>query len=242
MSKFQFELKALCGNPMTTSWTAVDAYFDSQLIPHDDVLASSLTAAAKAGLPPHDVAPNQGKLLYLLAKAVGAERILEIGTLAAYSTIWLARALPRGGKIVTLEANDEHARVARQNINSAGLKDIVDLRTGKAVETLEAMDREGCAPFDLIFIDADKQNNVQYLSWSLRFSREGTLILADNVVRDGKVVEADNDDPNVKGVRAFTERLALEPRLEATSLQTVGRKGWDGFILARVTAEPAATK
>jgi predicted O-methyltransferase YrrM len=185
----------------------------------------------------HDVAPNQGKLLQLLALLVGARMILEIGTLGGYSTIWLARALPVGGRLVTLEADPRHAEVARANIDRAGLADVVDMRVGPALDTLPQLEKEGIESFDLIFIDADKQNNPQYLSWALKLSRRGTLIIGDNVVRDGAVIDAASSDPVVQGLRRFFELLGDEPRLSATALQTVGSKGYDGFAMALVNSD-----
>ncbi|CAB3762118.1 O-methyltransferase [Paraburkholderia humisilvae] len=217
-----------------TEWSAVDEYIESRLVPPDPVLDHALAANAAAGLPAYDVAPNQGKLLYLFARMIGARRVLEIGTLGGYSTIWLARALPEGGKVVTLEANAVHARVAQSNIDHAGLTHAVDLRIGPALESLPALTAQ--APFDLIFIDADKPNNPSYLEWALKLSRPGTVIIGDNVVRAGEVVNAASADPNVQGVRRFFDMIAHEPRLTATALQTVGVKGWDGFAIAVVDA------
>lgn len=216
-------------------WTAVDHYFNDLLVPADPVLESALVAGEAAGLPPAHVAPNQGKLLYLLALIQRARRILEIGTLAGYSAIWLARALPRGGRLITLEADPKHAEVARTNITLAGLSEMVEVRVGRAVDLLSQLAGEGQAPFDLIFIDADKASNPDYLEWALKLSRQGTLIIADNVVRDGAVVDADSSDASVQGIRRFTERLAHDARVSATAIQTVGSKGYDGFALILVT-------
>ena len=216
-------------------WTEVDRYFIDLLLPPDPALDAALQTSAAAGLPPHNVSPNQGKLLLLLAQIQGARTILEIGTLGGYSTIWLARALPRDGRLITLEANPKHAEVARTNIAHAGLSDLVDLRLGLALSTLPQIATEGNSPFDLIFIDADKPNNPDYLIWALKLSRRGSLIIADNVVRNGAVVDATSSDPNVQGVRRFNELLASEPRLSATAIQTVGSKGYDGFAIAIVT-------
>jgi predicted O-methyltransferase YrrM len=218
---------------MQEMWTEVDRYFGDLLAPSDDKLDAALDANRKAGLPAIDVTPLQGKFLDLLVRVSGARRVLELGTLGGYSTIWMARALPEGGRLVTLEANPHHAEVARANLRRAGVEDRVDLRLGPALESLPALEAEG-VPFDLIFIDADKTGYPDYLGWSLRLSRPGTLIVADNVVRKGKVVEAGSDDPDVRGVRRFTELVAAEPRLSATVLQTVGTKGHDGFALAVV--------
>ena len=194
----------------------------------------AVAANAAADLPAIDVAPNQGKLLHLLARVMGARKILEIGTLGGYSTIWLARALPEGGRMITLEANPKHAEVARANIARAGLSDIVTLRLGAALDTLPQLEKEGESPFDLIFIDADKPNIPNYVKWALKLSRKGTLIIIDNVIRQGEVIEASSDDPNVQGARRLFEMFASEPRLEATALQTVGSKGHDGFAMALV--------
>jgi predicted O-methyltransferase YrrM len=219
---------------MQDLWTRVDEFFGARLVAGDDWLDAALAANRKAGLPPIDVTPLQGKFLDLLVRISGARRILEIGTLGGYSTIWLARALPEGGRIVTLESSAHHADVARENLRNAGVLDCVDLRVGRAIDTLPALvDDE---PFDLIFIDADKQSLPEYLDWALKLSRVGTVIVADNVVREGKVLDAKNDDPGVEGVRRFTEQLAAEPRLSATVLQTVGMKGYDGFALAVVVS------
>jgi predicted O-methyltransferase YrrM len=215
-------------------WTAVDRYLVESLIPADRVLSEVLEANAAAALPAIDVAPNQGKLLHLLARIQGARRVLEIGTLGGYSTIWLGRALAPGGRLVTLEAEPKHAEVARANIERAGLSSMVELRLGPALESLSQLQKEGVAPFDLIFIDADKQNIPFYLEWSLRLSRPGTIIVTDNVVRDGAVIDAQDPDPRVQGVRRFFQMIAADPRLDATALQTVGSKGYDGFALAVV--------
>jgi predicted O-methyltransferase YrrM len=204
------------------------------LIPADPVLEEALRANAAAGLPTIDVAPNQGKLLHLLARIHGAQRILEIGTLGGYSTIWLARALPSDGKLITLEAEPKHADVAKANIKRAGLSSIVELRLGPGLDSLAQLHKEGTPPFDLIFIDADKPNNPGYLEGSLRLSRPGTVIVLDNVVREGAVVDSQNPDPSIKGVRRFFEMVAADSRIDATALQTVGTKGYDGFVLAIV--------
>jgi len=216
-------------------WTAVDSYVTESLIPPDAILNAVVQANASAELPSIDVAPNQGKLLHLLARIYGAKKILEIGTLGGYSTIWLARALPLDGKLVTLEVDPKHAKVASANIANAGLSSRVDLRLGPALESLAQLQAEGAALFDLIFIDADKENNPSYLQWALRLSRVGTVIIVDNVVREGAIIEPDNPDPRVQGTRTFFEMLSSEPRLDATAIQTVGSKGYDGFVLALVT-------
>ena len=215
-------------------WTAVDRYITDSLVPPDPILEAALEANAAAGLPSIDVAPNQGKLLHLLAMTKGARRILEIGTLGGYSTIWLARALPEGGRVVTLEFDPHHAKTATENLRKAGVLDRVEILVGRAIDSLPTLEHSAATPFDLIFIDADKESYTEYLEWALKLSRVGTVIVADNVVREGKVVDAECPDPMVQGVRRFTERLAAEPRLSATVLQTVGMKGYDGFALAVV--------
>ncbi len=220
------------------TWTAVDRYINDMLVPSDTVLEAALEASAKAGLPAYAVSPSQGKLLFLLAKIQGARRILEIGTLGGYSTIWLGRALPPGGQLVTLEADSKHAELARANIAGAGLTDIVDLRVGRALDTLPQLATERRSTFDLIFIDADKENNASYFEWALKLSRRGSVIIVDNVVRDGAVVDAASSDPVIQGIRRLNELLAAEPRVTATSIQTVGSKGYDGFTLIVVTEEP----
>ncbi|PGZ96203.1 methyltransferase [Bacillus pseudomycoides] len=221
---------------ISNKWTEVDHYITDLLIPSDPVLDSVLQVNADSGLPAHDVSPNQGKFLQLLAQIQGARTILEIGTLGGYSTIWLARALPKDGRLITLEADPKHAEVARSNIKRANLSDIVEVRLGPALNTLQQLVNDKHEPFDLIFIDADKPNNPYYLAWALKLSRPGTLIIADNVVRDGAVIEDSNVDQSVQGIRGFYELLATEPRLSATAIQTVGSKGYDGFALAVVTS------
>ncbi|GAA1302856.1 O-methyltransferase [Streptomyces sanglieri] len=216
-------------------WTEVDDYFNGLLVGPDEALDAAVEASDGAGLPAMQVAANQGKLLNLLARLQGARTVLEIGTLGGYSTIWLARALPEGGKVVTLEADPVYAEVARANIERAGLADVVEIRVGRALDTLPEMAEEGCGPFDVVFIDADKPSNPDYLAWSLKLTRPGSLIVADNVVRDGEVVDGTSDDPKVQGVRRFTELVAAEPTLSATALQTVGSKGYDGLMMALVT-------
>jgi predicted O-methyltransferase YrrM len=216
-------------------WTEVDRYFTELLVPSDPTLEATLKASAKAGLPQFNVAPNQGKLLYLLARLQGARSILEIGTLGGYSTIWMARALPADGRLITLEADPKHAQVARANIARAGLSGIVSVRLGQALDTLSRLAAEGLGPFDLIFIDADKANIPDYFTWALKLSRRGSVIIVDNVVREGSVVDAASADPSVQGVRRFNQLLAAEPRVSATAIQTVGSKGHDGFALVLVT-------
>ena len=217
-------------------WISVDRYISDLFLPADPVLDAALAASAAAGLPPISVSPAQGKLLSLLARLQGARRILEIGTLGGYSTIWLARGLAMGGRLITLEAEPAHAEVARANLARAGLSAIVDLRLGKAGETLPQLAAEGGGPFDLIFIDADKTGYPEYLPWALKLSRPGTLIIADNVVRNGAVADPESRDPNVQGVRRYNEFLAAEKRVSATVIQTVGSKGYDGLAIAVVTA------
>ena len=217
-------------------WSAVDSYIGENLVPADPVLEAALRASSDAGLPPISVSPSQGKLLNLLARAQGARTILEIGTLGGYSAIWLARALPPGGRLITLEAEPRHAEVARANLAHAGLADVAEVRVGPALDTLPKLEAGGDGPFDLIFIDADKPGYPDYLPWSLRLSRPGSMIIADNVVRGGAVADSASTDANVQGVRRFIEMLAAEPRVSATAIQTVGSKGYDGFALALVLA------
>jgi len=216
-------------------WNAVDRYIADTLIPPDPALNTALEASAKAGLPAHQVSPPQGMLLHLLARIQRARNILEIGTLGGYSTIWLARALPTGGRMITLETDPKHAEVAKANIRNAELSGVVTLRVGRAIDTLPQLAAEGAGPFDLIFIDADKAGTPDYLTWALKLSRAGTLIIADNVVRNGGLADPGSTDPSVRGVRRLHEMLAWEPRVTATTIQTVGGKGYDGFTLALVT-------
>lgn len=211
------------------AFTAVDAYLTEALLDRDEILDQALSDARAAGLPMINVAPNQGKMLQILAASIGARRILEIGTLAGYSTIWLARALPPEGQLVTLEFSPKHAEVARRNLERAGLSDRVEIRVGPALDSLP--DLRG--PFDFVFVDADKENNPAYFDWALKLSRPGTLIVVDNVVRMGSVT-ARLDDVAVQGIRRMNEIIAAEPRVTATAVQTVGAKGWDGFCLIRV--------
>jgi predicted O-methyltransferase YrrM len=217
-------------------WAAVDRYIDDVLVVPDEALDAALAASAADGLPAIAVSPSQGKLLHILAKAQGARRILEIGTLGGYSTIWLARALPADCRLITLEADPKHADVARANIARAGLGRIVDLRLGEALKTLPSLIGEG--PFDLTFIDADKPNNSNYFNWALKLSRRGSLIIIDNVVRDGRITDESSKDPNVVGVRDLFDLMAAEPRVSATAIQTVGSKGYDGLAIAVVIADP----
>jgi len=217
-------------------WTKVDRYFGDHLLAPDPALDAAIAANREAELPAIDVTPLQGKFLELLVRATGARRILEIGTLGGYSTIWLARALPKGGTVVSLELEPRHAKIARANLKTAGLAERVDIRVGPAAKSLKKLAAEDAKPFDLIFIDADKASYPDYLDLSLKLAREGTLIVADNVVRDGAVLDPAHPDPHVQGVRRFTEKLAAEPRLSATVLQTVAGKGYDGFAMAVVLA------
>ena len=216
-------------------WTAVDRYITDLFVPPDPALDAALQATTDAGMPLINVAPNQGKLLHVLALVHGARSILEIGTLAGYSTIWLARALPAGGRLITLEVDPKHAEVARANIARAGLAKSVDLRLGRALDTLPQLVAEGAGPFDLVFIDADKPSTMAYFEWALKLTRRGSLIIADNVVRDGAVIDADSTDASVQGVRRFNAALAAEPRVTASVIQTVGSKGYDGLAFAVVT-------
>jgi predicted O-methyltransferase YrrM len=218
-------------------WTAVDQYTTDRLLPRDPALDAALKASEAAGLPSISVSPSQGKMLMLLAQLARASRILEIGTLGGYSSIWLARALALDGRLITLEANPKHAEVARANIAHAGFASLVEVRLGDARAGIQQLVTEGAAPFDLIFIDADKSGIPHYVEWSLKLSHRGTLILVDNVIRDGALIDAGNEDANVKGVRRLHEMLATEPRLSATTIQTVGSKGYDGFTLALVTMD-----
>ncbi|SRR6266550_2621630 len=214
-------------------WTAVDRYITELIVQPDAVLDAALEVSIAAGLPEISVTPSQGKLLYLLARIRRAGRILEIGTLGGYSTIWLARALPSSGCVVTLESDSAHAAAARTNIARAGLADIVDLRVGLALDTLPVLAAEG-QRFDLTFIDADKPNIPQYFEWALKLSNPAALIIVDNVVRDGAVIDATSEDPGVRGVRRFNELLRADKRVSATTIQTVGSKGYDGFTIALV--------
>jgi predicted O-methyltransferase YrrM len=216
------------------TWTDVDRYLTNLFIPQDPVLDAALAASAAAGLPDIQVSPNQGKFLHLLARSHGARSILELGTLGGYSTIWLARALPPGGQIITLEFEPRHAAVARANIARAGLADRVEIRIGPALQTLPQLAAEGRGPFDLIFIDADKEGYPEYLDWALKLSRPGSLIIADNVVRQGAVIDPADEQPGLIGIRRFNEKLAADPRLTAVVIQVVGSKGHDGLALALV--------
>jgi predicted O-methyltransferase YrrM len=218
-------------------WTSVDDYITQLFVQSDPIMQETLAASETAGLPSISVAPNEGKLLMLLAQLCGARNILEIGTLGGYSTIWLARGMVSGGSLITLEANPKHAEVARLNIARAGFTDRAEVRVGPARDTLSQLASEGRSPFDLIFIDADKESYPEYLAWALKLARPGALIIADNVIRDGKILDPKDADPRVQGARRFNQLLAEEPRVKATVIQTVGGKGHDGMAIAIVTAQ-----
>lgn len=215
-------------------WKGVDDYAESVLLPPDEILRAAQEASVRAGLPSISVSPLQGQLLHLLVRACGARNVLEIGTLGGYSTIWLARALPAGGRLITLEAAPLHADVARSNLARANLADAVEIRVGPALESLPKLAAEGRGPFDFIFIDADKPNTPEYFELALSLARQGTVIVVDNVVRDGTLADGSSDDSSVVGMRRLMERLSAEPRVSATVIQTVGSKGYDGFALAVV--------
>lgn len=218
-------------------WNAVDRYVCDQLVPPDPVLDAALAESAAAGLPAISVTPNQGKLLALLVQLSSARTVLEVGTLGGYSTIWMARAMGTGGRLITLEVDAHHAAVARGNIARVGLSEVVAVRLGAALDTLPRLAAEGAGPFELTFIDADKANNAEYFEWALRLSRPGSVIVVDNVVRGGAVADADSTDPAVRGTRRLYEVMGAEPRVNATVIQTVGSKGYDGFAVAVVTSE-----
>jgi predicted O-methyltransferase YrrM len=218
------------------TWNSVDHYIIETLVDEDDALRAASAASAEAGLPPIAVSPNQGKLLYFLALLRNSRHILEIGTLGGYSTIWLGRALPVDGRLVTLEVDPRHAEVARKNIDRAGLSKVVDVRLGKALDILPKLSSEISSPFDLVFIDADKVSTPDYLSWAIDLSAQGGVIVIDNVVRNGGVVEPDSTDVSIQGIRKANEILASDPRVNATAIQTVGVKGYDGFAVALVGA------
>jgi len=217
-------------------WTAVDDYLGGLLAPADPALEHALRTSAEASLPPINVSATQGKLLQILARSIGARNILEIGTLGAYSTIWMARALPEDGRLITCEYSPKHAEVARANIARAGLSHLVEIRVGPALETLPLLAAEKRGPFDFIFVDADKKNNPGYFEWALKLSRPGSVILVDNVVRDGAIADLKNTDPDLEGTRRMHEMIAAEARVTATAIQTVGAKGYDGFTLIRVNS------
>jgi predicted O-methyltransferase YrrM len=215
-------------------WIAVDDYINDLFLPSDPMMSDVLKASEDAGLPSISVTPTEGKLLMFLAQVSGAQSILEIGTLGAYSTIWLARGLSTGGKLITLESNPKHADVARANIIRAGLSDRVDILVGDANDTLARLATDSRNLFDIIFIDADKESYPEYLAWALKLSHTGSLIIADNVIRDGEILDAASSDPRVQGTRRFNQLLAAEPRLTTTVIQTIGRKGHDGIAIAMV--------
>ena len=217
------------------TWTAVDEYLDGLLVGEDGELQAALQASREAGLPAINVSATQGKLLNLLARTIGARAILEVGTLGGYSAIWMARALPPDGRLVTLEIDGRHAEVARANLARAGLAQRVEVRLGRALDSLQQLADEGAGPFGLVFIDADKPNVPEYFGWAMRLTRPGSLIVVDNVVRDGAVIDARSRDASVQGVRRLNELMSSEPRVGATVIQTVGAKGYDGFALALVT-------
>lgn len=219
---------------MQETWAAVDRYFSELLVPEDDTLAACMKSNRDAGLPSIHVPALMGKFLNLMVRISGARNVLEIGTLGAYSTIWIARALPQGGQVVTLEIDPERAEIARKNLERAGVLDRVDITIGPAVDSLEALYDGAVEPFDLIFIDADKKSLPDYLDWSIKLSHPGTVIITDNVVRDGKVINADSTDADVQGVRRMTDLMAANPRLSATAIPTVGARGYDGFAIAVV--------
>ena len=215
-------------------WKDVDHYFCDNLLTDDPILTSALEASEAAGLPAIAVSPNQGKLLQMMAEMIGARSVLEIGTLGGYSTIWLARAIPADGRVITLEVDAGHAEVARKNFARAGLANRIEVWLGSALDTLPKLFAERRGPFDLIFIDADKANIPAYFDWAIQLSRPGSLIIVDNVVRDGEVINARSSDPNIKGVRRFVDQLRKDRRVTGTAIQTVGTKGYDGFAIVRV--------
>ncbi|WP_272032601.1 O-methyltransferase [Oceanobacillus kimchii] len=214
-------------------WNNVDEYFEEKLLPEDKILNQILENNQAAGLPQIDVAPLQGKLLYLLTKMKSARQVLEIGTLGGYSSIWFAKGVTQNGKVVTLEANQTHAEIARKNIENAGFKQTVQVLVGNAIDTLPTLENAG-ESFDVIFIDADKQNNPKYLEWALRLANEGALLIADNVVRNGEVIDQKSEDERIQGLREFMNMLENEERIESTAIQTVGSKGYDGFVIGIV--------
>lgn len=219
-------------------WDVVDRFLTDTLVPMDPALTSALDDSQAAGLPSINVTPNEGKLLYLLALSQHAGAILEVGTLGGFSAIWMARALPAGGRLISLELEPLHARVARLNLERAHLSSVVEIRQGPAADSLSDLVKEGAGPFDLVFIDADKQSNPDYFRWALRLTRAGSLIVVDNVVRQGDVTDADSSDPAVRGTREVLELMGRESRVTATAIQTVGSKGYDGFALALVLEGP----
>lgn len=215
-------------------WSAVDEYIDDKLGLADPILAAALTANAEGGLPAIDVTGSQGKLLFMLARLAGARRILEIGTLGGYSTIWLARALPPDGKLITLEYEPRHADVAKSNVERAGFANVVDIRVGAALDSLPIIESENGGPFDLVFIDADKVNNTLYFEWAIKLSRKGSVIIVDNIVREGGLADGSSEDAAIRASRRVTELLGSDPRVDGTVIQTVGTKGYDGFAIAMV--------
>ena len=215
-------------------WADVDRYFGSSVVRPERALESVKESSAEAGLPPYEVTASQGKFLSLLVRLGGAKRILEIGALGGYSTIWLARAIPPDGQVITLEIDPMHAQVSQENFGRTGLSSVIDLRVGDAFESLANLDAESSPPFDFVFIDADKEHNAEYFDWALKLSHPGTLIVVDNVVRNGAVADINNEDPDVRGVRNLANALAANDRVDATVLQTVGTKGYDGFLIALV--------
>ncbi|MHA1180389.1 MAG: O-methyltransferase [Alphaproteobacteria bacterium] len=219
-------------------WDAVDAFISGQFLEDDPALIATLAASEAAGMPPIQVAPLQGKLLMMLGRAMNARKILEIGTLGGYSTIWLARGLGDDGHLITLDHHAEYAEIARDNIANAGFADKVEIRVGKALDTLPKLEAEGEGPFDLVFIDADKPNTPDYFDWAVKLSRPGSLIVVDNVVREGAILAEKSENPNVKGLREFYARAAADPRVTTTAFQTVGDKGHDGLAIVLVTGKP----
>ena len=217
-------------------WSDIDAFIGARFVRADSALDAALAASKAAGLPEINVAPNQGKLLMLLAQAMGARKILEVGTLGGYSTIWLSRGLAPGGSLVSLEANSDYAKVAKANLARAGVADRVEIRVGRALDTLPQLAADGAGPFDLVFIDADKPPTTEYFQWALKLTRPGGIIIVDNVVREGAILDADSEDRMVQGIRRFFDAVAAEPRVDATVIQTVGGKGHDGMAILRVSA------
>ena len=217
-------------------WSDIDAFIGARFVRADSALDAALEASKAAGLPEINVAPNQGKLLMLLAQAMGARKILEVGTLGGYSTIWLSRGLAPGGSLVSLEANSDYAKVAKANLARAGVADRVEIRVGRALDTLPQLAADGAGPFDLVFIDADKPPTTEYFQWALKLTRPGGIIIVDNVVREGAILDADREDRMVQGIRRFFDAVAAEPRVDATVIQTVGGKGHDGMAILRVSA------
>lgn len=216
------------------AWRDVDQYLSEQLVQQDAALTETLASSEREGLPAIELAPTHAKLLHLLARMVGARRVLEVGTLGGYSTTWLARAVPADGTVVTCEFEPHHAQVAERNLANAGLADRVQVRVGAALDTLESLVDEGADPFDFVFIDADKANNPHYFEWALKLTRSGSVIVCDNVVRGGRVIDGGSADPDIVGTRTFLSTIGSDPRVDATAIQTVGLKGWDGFAIALV--------